>query len=49
MTTRGLKEKEFRTIGKIIAKSLKNIDNEKELKKLQKEVLDLTSKFPLDY
>ena len=49
MTTRGLKEKEFRTIGKIIAKALKNIDNEKELKRLQKEVLEITSKFPLDY
>ena len=49
MTTRGLKEEEFRTIGRIIAKALKNIDNEKELKKLQKEVLEITSKFPLDY
>lgn len=49
MTSRGLKEKEFKQIGKIIAKALRNIDNVSELSKLQKEVLELTSKFPLNY
>lgn len=49
MTTRGLKEKEFIQIGKIIAKSLKNIDNKEVLDNLRKEVLELTSKFPLNY
>ena len=48
MTTRGLKEEQFNQIGKIIASSLKNKDNEEELKKLKKEVLEITSKFPLN-
>ena len=45
MTTRGFKEEEFKKVGKIIAKALKNKDNEKILKELSEEVLDLTSKF----
>jgi glycine hydroxymethyltransferase len=49
MTTRGLKEQEFIQIGHIIAKALKNINNSDVLTKLQQEVLELTSKFPLDY
>ena len=49
MTTRGLKEKEFIQIGKIIAKALKNATNEKILEELSKEVIELTSKFPLQY
>ena len=48
MTTRGLKEEQFNQIGKIIASSLKNKDNEEELKKLKEEVLEITSKFPLN-
>ena len=48
MTTRGLKEIEFKKIGMIISKALKNKDNEEVLKDLQKEVLDLTSKYPLN-
>ena len=48
MTTRGLKEIEFKQIGMIISKALKNKDNEEVLKDLQKEVLDLTSKYPLN-
>lgn len=47
MTTRGLTEVEFKQIGKIISKALKNKDNEEILNDLQKEVLDLTSKYPL--
>ena len=48
ITTRGLKEIEFKQIGIIISKALKNKDNEEVLKDLQKEVLDLTSKYPLN-
>ncbi len=47
MTTRGLKEEEFKTIGHIIAKALKNKDNKEILEELSKEVLALTSKFPI--
>lgn len=49
MTTRGLKEVDFIKIGKIIATALKNKDNEDILDDLKKEVLDLTSKYPLWY
>jgi len=49
MTTRGLKENEFIQIGKIIAKALKNSTNEKLLDELSKEVIELTSRFPLQY
>jgi len=45
MTTRGLKEKEFKTIGQIIVKALKK---EKDLEELKKEVLEITKKFPLE-
>lgn len=47
MTTRGLKEAEFIQIGHIIAKALKNKDNEDILKELDKEVLALTNKYPI--
>ncbi len=47
MTTRGLKEEEFKKIGKIIAKSLKNRDNEKIQKELAKEVLMITNRYPI--
>lgn len=49
MTTRGMKEVEFEQIGKIIAKALKNVKDEKVLDELSKKVLELTSKFPLPY
>ena len=49
MTTRGLKEDDFRKIGTIIARALKNRDNEEILQELDKEVLDITSKYPLWY
>ena len=45
MTTRGFKEKEFKKVGEIIVKVLKNSQDEKELQELKKEVLDLTSHF----
>ena len=49
MTSRGLKENDFEKIGRIIVKALKNSNDEKILKELETEVLDLTSKFPLWY
>ena len=49
MTSRGLNEKEFRQIARIIDKAFKNRDNEEELDKLTKEVIELTSKHPLLY
>ena len=49
MTTRGLKEADFAQIGKIIAKALRNKDNDKVLNELTKEVLEITSKYPLWY
>ncbi len=48
MTTRGMKEKEFEQIGNIIAKALKNAGNEKLLKELSDQVLELTSNFPIN-
>ena len=47
MTTRGFDEKDFIKVGNIISKCLKNKDNEKELKRLRKEVLELTDKHPI--
>lgn len=47
MTTRGLKEEEFIKIGKIISKALKNKDNEEILKELDRQVLELTAKYPI--
>ena len=49
MTTRGLKEEDFRKIGKIIAKALKNANNEDVLNELRGEVLEITSRYPLWY
>ncbi len=47
MTTRGLKEKEFKLIGEIIYKSLSNIDDKKIQKECREKVLELTKKFPI--
>lgn len=48
MTTRGFKEEEFIKLGHIISEALKNINNDDVLKKLDKEVLELTHKFPIN-
>lgn len=48
MTTRGLKEEDFKKIGKIISEALKNKDSEEKLSSLKEEVLEITSKFPLN-
>ncbi len=47
MTTRGFKENDFIKVANIITKCLKNKDDEKIIKELKKEVLDLTSKYPI--
>ena len=47
MTTRGFKKKEFIKVGNIIYECLNNLDNKEIQKKLKKEVLELTSKYPL--
>ncbi len=47
MTTRGFKEKEFIEVATIIAKALKNYQDQNILKVLTKQVLELTRKFPL--
>ncbi len=47
MTSRGLKEEEFKLIGQLISKTLKNADNEEVLAEVRKIVRDLTDKFPI--
>ena len=49
MTTRGFKEADFRKVARIIDKAFKNRDNESKLKELEKEIIELTSKYPLWY
>ena len=48
MTTRGFKESEFIKVAHIIDDAFNNRDNPEKLEELTKEVLDLTSKFPLN-
>ena len=48
MTTRGFKESEFIKVAHIIDDAFNNRENPDKLKELTKEVLDLTSKFPLN-
>ena len=47
MTTRGLKEDDFKEIAHIIAEALKNKDNEQVLKKLDEQILTITEKYPV--
>ena len=47
MTTRGLKEKEFEIISKIMVQCLQNRNDEELLKKLKSEVLEVTRRFPI--
>ena len=47
MTTRGFNESDFKLVGKIIAKALKNSNDDKVLENLSNEVLNLTSKYPI--
>ena len=47
MTTRGLKEEDFKLIEDIINRSLNNIDNSNIQNECKNEVLKLTKKYPL--
>ncbi|MCX7778751.1 MAG: serine hydroxymethyltransferase [Patescibacteria group bacterium] len=47
LTTRGMKEKEMKLIGKMIAKIILNPKSKKIKKEIKKEVQNLTKKFPL--
>ena len=47
MTTRGFKEEEFIQVAKYIIKALNNYENEEILANIKKNVIELTSKFPL--
>ena len=49
MTTRGLKEEDFREIGKIISTVLKNHQNGDIQDELKNRVLEITKKYPLNY
>ena len=49
MTSRGLKEGDFREIARIIVKALKNKNDVKMLSELKNEVLEITKKYPLWY
>ncbi len=47
LTTRGMKEEEMKIVGKLIARVLKNPENESVLNEVKKEVLSLCERFPL--
>ena len=47
MTTRGLKEEDFREIADIIIKVLRNPGDKKLLKECKNEALAITKKYPL--
>lgn len=49
MTTRGLNEEDFKQIARLIDKAITNKNNEEKLKEVEKEVLELTQKYPLPY
>ena len=47
MTTRGFKEDDFVKVANIISKCLKNKEDKNMLRELKREVLELTSKYPI--
>jgi len=47
VTTRGMKENEMKTIGKLISRVVKDIKNESAIKDVKKEVIALCEAFPL--
>ena len=49
MTSRGLKEKDFVQIARIIDKALRNLGDKKVYKELNKQVKEITDKYPLWY
>lgn len=48
-TTRGMKEKEMAAIARAIGDILRNMDDAKKLKHVQKNVLELCKQFPIPY
>jgi len=49
LTTRGLKEDEFRKIGKLILDIINNMDSDEVLKKVRAGVSEICSSFPTDF
>jgi glycine hydroxymethyltransferase len=47
LTTRGMREPEMETIGRLIARALKGVDDEPELAAVRREVATLCERFPL--
>jgi glycine hydroxymethyltransferase len=47
LTTRGMKEDEMRTIARLIAAIVHDVDSEEVREKVKREVLELTEKFPM--
>jgi glycine hydroxymethyltransferase len=47
MTTRGMKEEEMKIIANLISETIKYKNDSLRLEEIKKQVLDLTSKFPL--
>ncbi|MDX1960806.1 MAG: serine hydroxymethyltransferase [Leptospiraceae bacterium] len=48
LTTRGLKESEFQSVGNLICDLLDDLENPKVLEKVKQGVKEITSKFPMD-
>ena len=48
MTTRGLKEEDFKQIGLIISECLKNKDNQEIFNKLKEKVFEITNKYQME-
>jgi len=47
LTTRGMKEKEMKKVGELIAKTLNNIENDKVKKDISEDIKKLCKQFPL--
>src|SRR5690554_579645 len=47
ITTRGFKEQEVKEVALLLDRALRNYDNKEELAKMKREVIELTSKFPI--
>jgi len=47
VTTRGMKESEMKVIGKSIAKVIDNLDDNKVIGNVKKDILELCKRFPL--
>lgn len=47
LTTRGMKQREMETIGRLIARALRGIDSDSEIQAVRREVSKLCERFPL--